>query len=50
MQTERSRSIRHSREEAVEVIGASKWRTFIGHVLPNIMPVVIIVLPHGTYP
>ena len=29
--------------QAVEVIGASKWRTFIGHVLPNIMPVVIIV-------
>ena len=29
--------------QAVEVIGASKWRTFIHHVLPNIMPVVIIV-------
>ena len=29
--------------QAAEVIGASKWRTFIGHVLPNIMPVVIIV-------
>ena len=24
--------------QAVEVIGASRWRTFIGHVLPNIMP------------
>ena len=29
--------------QAAEVIGASGWRTFIGHVLPNIMPVVIIV-------
>ena len=29
--------------QAVEVIGASKWRTFLGHVLPNIMPVVIII-------
>ncbi len=29
--------------QAAEVIGASKWRTFIHHVLPNIMPVVIIV-------
>ena len=29
--------------QAVEVIGASKWRTFIRHVLPNIMPVVIII-------
>ena len=29
--------------QAAEVIGASKWRTFTGHVLPNIMPVVIIV-------
>ena len=29
--------------QAAEVIGASKWRTFIGHILPNIMPVVIIV-------
>ena len=29
--------------QAVEVIGASKWRTFIGHVLPNIMPVVMII-------
>ena len=29
--------------QAAEVIGASQWRTFIGHVLPNIMPVVIIV-------
>ena len=25
------------------MIGASKWRTFIRHVLPNIMPVVIII-------
>ena len=29
--------------QAAAVIGASKWRTFTGHVLPNIMPVVIIV-------
>ena len=29
--------------QAAEVIGASKWRTFTCHVLPNIMPVVIIV-------
>ena len=29
--------------QAAEVIGASKWRTFIRHVLPNITPVVIIV-------
>ena len=29
--------------QATRVIGASKWRTFTHHVLPNIMPVVIIV-------
>ena len=29
--------------QAVEVIGCSKLRTFIRHVLPNIMPVVIII-------
>ena len=29
--------------QAVEVIGASRWRTFIRHVLPNIAPVVIII-------
>ena len=29
--------------QAVEVIGASRWRTFIHHVLPNIMPVVIVI-------
>ena len=29
--------------QATRVIGASRWRTFIHHVLPNIMPVVIVV-------
>ena len=29
--------------QAVELIGASRWRTFIRHVLPNIAPVVIII-------
>ncbi len=29
--------------QAVEVIGASKWRIFIRHVLPNIMAPVIII-------
>ena len=29
--------------QATRVIGASQWRTFVHHVLPNIMPVVIIV-------
>ena len=29
--------------QATQVIGASRWRTFIHHVLPNIMPVVIVV-------
>ena len=29
--------------QATQVIGASRWRTFIRHVLPNIMPVVIVV-------
>jgi peptide/nickel transport system permease protein len=28
--------------EAAEAIGSSKWRTFIRHVVPNIMPVIII--------
>ena len=28
--------------EAAEAIGNSKWRTFIRHVIPNVMPVVII--------
>ena len=29
--------------QAAESIGSSKWRTFIQHVLPNIMPVAIII-------
>ncbi len=29
--------------QAAEVIGSSKWRAFVRHVLPNIMPVVIII-------
>ena len=29
--------------QAAESIGSSKWRTLIRHVLPNIMPVVIII-------
>ena len=29
--------------QATRVIGASQWRTFVHHVLPNIMPVVIVV-------
>ena len=29
--------------QATRVIGASQWRTFTHHVLPNITPVVIIV-------
>ena len=29
--------------QAAEAIGSSKWRTLIRHVLPNIMPVVIII-------
>ena len=33
----------HAYFQAVEVIGTSKWGTFIRHVLPNIMPVVIII-------
>ena len=28
--------------EAAEAIGSSKWRTFIRHVVPNVMPVIII--------
>ena len=29
--------------QATQVIGASRWRTFVHHMLPNIMPVVIII-------
>ena len=29
--------------DAAESVGSSKWRTFIRHVLPNIMPVVIVI-------
>ena len=29
--------------QAAEVIGSTKWRTLIRNVLPNIMPVVIII-------
>ena len=29
--------------QATEVIGASRWRTFVHHILPNIMPVVIVI-------
>ena len=29
--------------QAAEAIGCTKWRTLIRHVLPNIMPVVIII-------
>ena len=29
---------------AAQAIGSSRWRTFIRHVLPNIAPVVIIIL------
>ena len=29
--------------QAAEAIGSSRWRTLIRHVLPNIMPVVIII-------
>ncbi len=28
--------------EAAEAIGSSKWRAFIRHVVPNIMPVIVI--------
>ena len=28
--------------ESTEAIGSSKWRAFIRHVVPNIMPVIII--------
>ena len=33
----------HDYFQAAESIGSSKWRTFIQHVLPNIMPVAIII-------
>ncbi|MDE0446569.1 MAG: ABC transporter permease [Spirochaetaceae bacterium] len=29
--------------QAAEAIGSSRWRTLIRHVLPNIMPVIIII-------
>ena len=29
--------------QAAEALGASKWRAFVRHVLPNIMPVAIII-------
>ena len=29
--------------QAAEAIGSTKWRTFMRHVLPNIMPVIIII-------
>ena len=29
--------------QAAEAIGSSKWRTFVRHVLPNIMPAVVII-------
>ena len=29
--------------QAAEAIGSSRWRTLIQHVLPNIMPVIIII-------
>ena len=29
--------------QAAEAIGSSRWRTFIQHVLPNIMPLIIII-------
>ncbi len=29
--------------QAAEAIGCTKWRAFIRHVLPNIMPVIIII-------
>ncbi|MCL0029260.1 ABC transporter permease [Dehalococcoidia bacterium] len=29
--------------EAAEAIGNSRWRTFMRHVIPNIMPVIIII-------
>ena len=29
--------------QAAEAMGSSKWRAFVRHVLPNIMPVVIII-------
>ena len=29
--------------QAAEAIGCTKWRTLIRHVLPNIMPIVIII-------
>ena len=29
--------------QAAAAIGASKWRAFVRHVLPNIMPVAIII-------
>ncbi len=29
--------------QAAEAMGASKWRAFVRHVLPNIMPVTIII-------
>ena len=32
--------------QAAEAMGCTKWRAFIRHVLPNIMPVIIIMLQH----
>ena len=29
--------------QAAEAIGSSKWRAFVRHVLPNIMPIVVII-------
>ena len=29
--------------QAAEAIGSAKWRAFVRHVLPNIMPVVVII-------
>ena len=28
---------------SLEAIGSSKWRAFVRHVLPNIMPIVVII-------
>ena len=33
--------------EAAEAIGSSKWRAFIRHVVPNIMPVMVIAFSIG---
>ena len=49
-QTNPKRRYRHKGERdnflAAEAVGSTKWRSFIRHVLPNVMPVVIIMFSH----